>query len=357
MADALSVEAIDALETAFSGILPGTVPGGLTRTLRVTPRRIRPLGMGGYVGQHVDPSAQLFGRRVAAQIEVSIAGGNDTAAGSYSATLVGEILASSRAELAQRGIHRLTGTPTDSVRSLAFDIDFEFVKLPDAGEGVIETLDLDAFANTTPYRTRSVFDFAGAPLALAPDPLADFHAEDAPGLDGGSPAGAWSFVAAAPAAIVQSAATQGGPLDLSAPEKAGAQLFFRPGGKPLALARLVLRIDFQSSDEDGVGAVFCRRAADDYLFFLASQRHAYHLFGQRTSAGWTVIASAAAGFLLGSPQRLVIAAWDTTLSASLNGRHTLSAELAVPAGAGEVGLLTHGNAGTRFTGARLIELV
>jgi hypothetical protein len=357
MADALSLEAIGALEAAFAGILPGGVPAGLTRQLRIMPQRVRPAGMGGYVGQHREPSAGLFGRRVNAVVEVSIVGGNDTTAGGYSATLSGQILAQSRSDLAQRGIHRLTGTPVGGVRTLAFSVDFEFIKEPVAGEGVILDLALDSFANTTPYRTRGVFEFAGPSLALAADPLADFHAEDAPGLDPGSPPGAWSFSNAAPAALVQGAATQGGPLDLSAPEKAGAQLFFRPGGAPLNLTRLVLRIDFQSASPDGVGAVLGRRAADDYLFFLASQRHAYHLFGRRTPAGWTVLGSAPTGFTTGAPHRLVIAAWDTTLTAELDGRHTLAATLPGGLAAGEVGLLTHANAATRFLTGRVMELV
>jgi hypothetical protein len=357
MADVLSVEAIGALETAFAGLLPGAVPAGLTRQVRVLPRRVRPLGMGGYVGQHIDPSAGLFGRRIDAVVEVSIAGGNDTAASGYSATLSGQILAQSRTDLAQRGIHRLAGSPTESVRSLAFNIDFEFIKVPVAGEGLIVDLAIDAFNNVTPYRTRSVFEFAGASLALAADPMADFHAEDAPDLDAGSPPCAWSFSNAAPPAIVQTAATQGGPLDLSTPVKAGAQLFIRPGGTPLSLARLVLRIDFQSASPDGIGAVFGRRAADDHFFFLASQRHGYHLFGRRTPAGWSVLASSAAGFATATPHRLVIAAWDDSLSAELDGKHTLGVSTAEPLAAGEVGLLTHGNNAARFLAGRVMELV
>lgn len=357
MADALAVEAIGALETVVSGLLPATIPPGLTRQVRVLAERIRPVGMGGYIGQHRGPSAALFGRRVSARVEVNIAGGTDTIASGYSATLAGQLLAQTRNDLAQQGIHRITGTPTTSARSLAFSVDFEFIKVPDAGEGVILDLAIDSFANTTPYRTRSVFEFAGPSLAVAPAPMADFHAEDAPDLNPGSPPGAWSFSNAAPPAIIQSAASQGGPLDLSTPEKAGTQLFIRPGGAPLNLDRLVLRIDFQSASQDGIGALFNRRAADDYLFFLASQRHGYHLFGRRTPAGWALLGSAEAGFTLNTPQRLIITAWDGTLSAELDGRHTLTAMAPEAPGKGEVGLLTHGNAATRFLAGRVMELI
>ena len=144
MADALSVEALGVLETAIAEILPVPVPAGLNRQVRVLARRVRPLGMGGYVGRHVDPTASLFGRRVDARIEVNVAGGNDSTAGGYVATLAGALLAQSRGELAERGIHRLHRVPTEGLRDLAFDIDFEFVKLPEAGEGVITDLIIEA---------------------------------------------------------------------------------------------------------------------------------------------------------------------------------------------------------------------
>jgi len=146
MSDALSVEAIGVLEGAFTALLPIGVPAGLSRQIRVLPLRVRPLGLGGYVGRHIEPDASLFGRRIDARVELAVTGGNDGAAGGYTATLSGAILAQTRGDLAQRGIHRLTRVSTEGPRALAYDIDFEFVRLPDAGEGVIT----DLILNTTP---------------------------------------------------------------------------------------------------------------------------------------------------------------------------------------------------------------
>lgn len=143
MSDALSVEAIGVLEGAFAALLPIGVPAGLSRQIRVMPTRIRPLGLGGYVGRHLEPDATLFGRRVAARVELAVTGGNDSVASTYTASLSGAILAQSRGELAQRGIHRLARVDADGPRALVFDIDFEFVRLPDAGEGVITDLVLN----------------------------------------------------------------------------------------------------------------------------------------------------------------------------------------------------------------------
>jgi hypothetical protein len=354
MSDAVSAEALVALETAVAALLPAAVPQGLTRQLRIRAQSVRPLGMGGYVGLHRAPDAALYGRRIAARVDVGVAGGNDATAQGYAAALCGQVLSASRAETAQRGIHRIRGAEATDARSAAFDVDFEYVPVPATGEGVIETLALETLSNVTPYRTRMVADFAGASLAVAAAPLADF----APFTDAeATPAGAWSVSAAAPAAIVQTAASRGGPLDLADAQKAGTMLLWRPRGIALDLPRFVLSVVFASTSPDGVGVVFHRRSADDYAFFLASQRHGYHLFGRRRPGGWEALASSAFGFAAtGASQRLVVLAYDGQLVAELDGRRTLVAA-AAPAAGGEVGLLTHGNAVARFTAGRLMGLV
>lgn len=352
MADVVSTEAMAALETAVTALLPPLVPDGLTRRVRVYAQTIRPLGMGGYVGLHREPDATLHGRRVAARIDVDVSGGSDAAAQDYAATLAGQFLAQTRGEFAQRGIQRLRGVTASSGRALAFDVDFEYIRIPVAGEGLITDLALETFSNTTPYRTRPVADFAATSLALEAAPLADFvPVDDAQA----APPGAWSLAAAAPAAIVQTAATVGGPLALADPQKAGAQLLWRPRGVALNLARFVASIVLRSSSPDGIGLVFHRRGADDYFFFLASQRHGYHLFGRRRPAGWDTLASAPFGFDTAVPQRLVIGAYDGRLFAELDEQRTLIAT-ADPQPGGEIGLLTHGNDAARFLSGRLLEL-
>lgn len=349
MADDVAVEALAALQTAVASLLPAAVPAGLTRDLRVSARAVRPLGLGGYVGRHLDPDGTLRGRRVAARVDVAVGGGEDSAAQGYAATLAGQILAQSAAEFAQRGIRRIRGVDAASERALAFDVDFEYVQVPSTGSGVISDLALSLFNNVTPYGTQLVAQFAAASLPAAPDPLADFL----PLTDAGAaPPAAWGVDATA---IVQTAATAGGAPALADPVKAGAQLLWRPRGQALDLPRLVFEIDFATASPEGVGIVLHRRAADDFVFFLASQAQGYHLFGRRRPAGWETVASAAAGFATGRAHRLLVVSHDGQLSADLDGRRTLTAATAPPAG-GEVGLLTHGNDAARFAAGRLLRL-
>lgn len=365
MSDLVSLEALGALETALGELLPDPAPAPLTRHMQVVPTEVRALGLGAYVGQHLAPDAPLHGRRVAARLELSIDGGADAAAQAYGALLTRQLLSNSRSEFARRGILRLRSLAPGAARSLAFEVDFEFVKLPAAGEGLIERIALDAFTNLTPYKTRTRVEFSADALATEAAPLDGFFAIDDADLNPASPAGAWSLAPASgpnPAAIVQTAATRGGPLALQAPggvnaRKAGAMLMMRPGGLPLSLQRLVLRVDLASNSPDGVGLVFRRRAADDHWFFLVSQRHGYHLFGRRTPAGWAAVASSAEGLAPGVPHRLVIAAYDDQLFAELDGRRTLSARTDETALPGEVGLLTHGNNAARFLAGHVMELL
>lgn len=365
MSDPVSVEALGALETALGALLPAPAPAPLTRRMRVVPTEVRSIGLGAYVGQHLAPDAPLHGRRVAARLELSIEGGPDAVALAYAAALTRQLLSNSRSEFAQRGIQRLRSVGGSVPRSLSFEVDFEFVKLPEAGEGLIERIALDEFNNVTPYKTRTRAQFAADALATEALPLAAFAAVDDADLDAGSPPGAWLLAPEAgptPAAIVQTALTRGGPLALETAgvvdaRKAGAMLLMRPGGAALSLAQLVLRIDVASASPDGIGVVFRRRAADDHWFFLASQRHGYHLFGRRTPAGWAAIASSAEGLATGVPHRLVVGAYDDVLFADLDGRRTLTARVGEVALPGEVGMLTHGNNAARFLAGRVMELL
>ena len=355
--DSVAVEAVTALEAAVGTLLPAAVPPSLTRRVRVLVTRIRSAGLGGYVGQNPDPAANLFARRVDARIEVSIAGGADDAAFAYGAQLASGMLAQARADLARQGILRLRGMPPTGSRDLAFDIGFEYIKVPTAGEAVIDSLDLNLYPNTTPYRARFRWDFAAAALAGQAVPLAEFLAVDDPDLDAGSPAGNWSFQTAAPPCIVQTTAARGGALALTEPRKAGTQLLWRPKALPLALPRMIAVVDFDSSSPDGVGLVFGRKSANDFWFFLASQQQGYHVFGRRTPAAWSLVGTpAAAGFSLNVRQRFVIGAYDRTLFAELGGNRTLSVTADETVQAGEIGLLTHGNGGARFFAGQLIEL-
>ena len=192
----------------------------------------------------------------------------------------------------------------------------------------------------------------------APSPLADFAPVDDTDLNAASPAGAWSYNAPL-GCIVQTAAARGGVLTLADDRKAGAQLLWRIGGAPLALARFIAVVEFESTSQDGIGLVFGRTGANERLHFLASQRNGYHVFGRKAGAdAWSVIGEpATAGFATGVRHALAITVFDHTLRASLDGVQTLDVRTQTPVPAGEIGFFTHGNSGARVHRVRLIELL
>lgn len=143
MPDALSQDAIAALGLAVESLLPSDTPAGLNRTRMVETQRVRPLGLGGYVGNHIDPDAALLGRRLSARVSISIGGGNDANARAHAGTLADHLLCLSRSELLAAGIHGLRRAHSSDPRVIVFELDFEFISTPTTAEGVISDLVLD----------------------------------------------------------------------------------------------------------------------------------------------------------------------------------------------------------------------
>jgi len=308
---------------------------------------------------HPDPRGPIRARLLDATLELRVNGGSEAAASDYLRGLTRALLTQHHTDLRAQGIERLSrrDEPAVDSRRVHFDLRFEYRHLPTESEGLIQTLDLGLDTNVTPYRARYRFDFAARTLTGNPQPLAQFQPVDDTDLNAGAPAGAWSYDASSQC-IVQTAATRGGALTLNQDRKAGAQLLWRIGGAPLALARFIAVVEFESASPDGVGIVFGRTGANDRLHFLASQRHGYHVFGRKAGAAvWSAIgAPAAAGFATGVRHTLAVTAFDQTLRAALDGVQTLEVQTDTPVPAGEIGFFTHGNDGARFHRVRLIEL-
>lgn len=359
MADVESEAALAALDATIAALPWPAPPGGLARQVRVWPNAIRPRGLGGYVGEHLLPRGAIRARLLEAVVELRVDGGSDAAAVAYLRGLTGAFLAQQPGALRAQGIERLRrrDEPVADPRLARFDLRFEYRQLPTASEGRIDTLDLGIDTNVTPYRARYRFDLAARTLAGAPQPLADFAPANDTDLDAGSPSGVWGYDGVA-RSVVQTAATRGGALAADDPRKAGAMLLWRIGGAPLAVARFMAVLEFESATAQGVGLVFGRTGANDRWHFVASQANGYHLFGRKAGDAWSVIgAPASAGFVPGQRHTLALTVFDRTLRAALDGEQTLEVHADDPVPAGEIGFFTHGNDGARFHRARLLELV
>lgn len=357
--DPIAQRALVALDTAIANLLPGPVPDGLQRSVRVLPSRIGVSGLGGYVGTHDAPAGSIFARRVSATLSLDVQGGTEAAAGQHLDQVVRGLLVRDRGLLRQAGIQGLTLQPDKvSPRAAVLSVAYEYIELPTAGEGVIDGIDLSLLTGLSSRRPRFLWDVAARSLLGAAQPLAEFESDDGADLDVGSPPGSWAFVPAGPH-IAQSANARGGALAVDDPKKAGAMLLFRPAGLPLSLRHFVVVVDFESGASGAVGLVFSRPGNGDYAYFLASQAEQYHVFGQKRGALYQTLGAPTlgAGFAPGARHELMIIAEGNALHAELDGTRTLSVSLAEPLVPGELGFFTHSTDQARFYRARVVELV
>lgn len=354
--DSIAQQALAALDAAVTGMLPASVPGGLTRVVRISPTQITPTGMGGYIGLQNEPQAGVFGRRVQATVRVAVQGGQDQLANDHVDLVTRTLLLQDRIDLRKKGIFKLAANAMEN-RAAQFQCLFEYEFHPGAGEGVIETLDLALENNLTPYKAQFVWNLATLSLAGSATPLADFSVSDDPDATA-TPVSQWAYNDATQC-IEQNAAVRGGPLTLAQPKKAGAQLLWRPNGAPLALDKFVMSCEFESASQDGIGLVFHRENSQNFYFFLASERNRYHVFGRKKAGIYILIGAANtdAGFSLNTHHQLKIISFDGQLSAMLDDEQTLSVNAGENLFAGEMGYLTHGNNRARFYRARTIRLI
>jgi len=359
--DELNELALNALNSAVTAFLPASVPGGLTRRVQLLPEAVRPAGIGGYIGTYADPQGLIYGRYLSARILISLQGGNDANAAAYLQQIIDGLLQQHHGDLRRAGIQSLKLLP-DSVdsRNAQFDLAFEYRHLPTVGGDVIETLDLSVENNYTPYRTRFLWDLAGRTLIGSAAPLEDFFAPASAelNLSAGSPDPQWSFNDAE-GRIEQTSAAKGGLLTLSQALKAGPQLLWRPAGRIFNLSRFIAVVEFESGSPDGIGLVFGRTDGENLWYFLASNRHQYHLFGCREAGNYSFVGTPTTGigFNLNTRHVLNLTVFDRTLIATLDGVQTLAVTSNSPVSAGELGFFTHGNNDARFYRVRLIELI
>ena len=144
--DEISAEALTNLNTTVNSLFATLSPAP---EVEVLPTKITPTGLGGYVGEHEDPIGDLFGRRVEAQVLVTVSGSNNNVLNNRALAVRNAILSLSRAERVQKGIHRATPdldiAPATQAnrRNLGFNIVYEFIKVPEDAEGIIQEIPLN----------------------------------------------------------------------------------------------------------------------------------------------------------------------------------------------------------------------
>jgi hypothetical protein len=149
--DALLSEALVALDTALSGLLPSPADASLKPALTVLPVRCLATGLGGYIGINIDPIGQLGGCRLEALAIVTVKAPALADLNGALSDSTRAIVAADQKDLRKSGVQEISldslgPTPAqDAVapfqREVTFRIKFEYLKKPEAGEGVIKVVE------------------------------------------------------------------------------------------------------------------------------------------------------------------------------------------------------------------------
>ncbi len=366
--DAVAQAAINHLETVLEGYLPAVTAASITRNLMVIPKRIKPLGIGGYVGKHDDPEAEIYGRFLEAQAEIRVLENssdldriNDELNG-----LMTALLATDRETLRGDGIFKLdlqSLTPPDSDNSNArvatFDIQCEHQLIPSEAGGRIDFITLKDLLNPADGKAEFIANIDAGLLGGLPDPLADFLPLTDTNVNGSSPPANWSYNAAE-GRIEQINQARGGGLSATQPRKAGAQLLLRPEGTPAPQQHLVFSFDFDADNRHGIGCVLRRQDSENFYYFLVSEANDYQIFGKKIAGSWSFLDSGGRSshtdIEFSARQRLQVIVLENRFLAYLDERLICEGEDASLGDAGEVGLLTHRNDAAYFYAVDLVKL-
>jgi hypothetical protein len=366
--DLISQAAVSHLETVLTGYLPPVSSGSVNRDVLIVPKRIKPLGLGAYVGMHDDPSAEIYGRSVEATAEFRISRkGNDLSAiNSEISSLTTALLATDRSTLRNDGIYILkldelsspTAVGNGNARTATFTIHYEYQDIPSQAGGVIDEIVLKDLLNPSDGPAGFLVNMDARLLDGLVDPLADFLSVTDTNINVSSPAANWVYNSPEKR-IEQRNATRGGSLSLNNSRKAGAQLILQPGGNPLAIKNGAIRIKLSSTDPDGIGCVFRWQDVENFYYFLMSDRNDYQIFGKKVGGSFSFLAEGGQSNLdtiqLDDPHELRVIALGDRFQAYLNDQLVCEGVDGALADAGQMGFLSHGNSAAFFYGMDVIE--
>jgi hypothetical protein len=363
--DAIAAEALATLTTAMTSLLPAPSDPGIPHSVMVLPVRITRTGLGGFVGIHPDPQGEVVGRRVSARVNVSVGAQNANGLDAAVSQVTQAVMLTGRDELAQLGIHRLSvlelgprpepqqgGPPAAARRDVAFDVIYEFLKLPDQAGGIIETIPLDIDATTASNDPRVLLrgPFIAQSLDL-------FEVLDDAAAGTAAPS-AWTFDAAAEA-IRQSSDIRGG-SDTPNADKPGTYLVLRPSPLRPALRDFTIASEMLSSSQGGVGFVFRFVDSDNFYFALLDSRTGFRMFGKKVNGAFAALEDGGldtnAGFTTNALMRVRLVAQGDAFTMLIDGATVLEGRDGEIAAAGRVGFMTRHCTGARFFDVMLVGL-
>lgn len=152
-----SIDVLTGLTNALRSLLPTVTDADLQPTILISPTRIVPTGLGGFVGTQDDPKGEVVGRRLEGTVLLTVKGRNADALNQAVTDAIAALVGANRSTLLQRGILQISlntisvqsGTTTGGApappleRTLAFHLLYEFLKLPTESEELIQHIPIN----------------------------------------------------------------------------------------------------------------------------------------------------------------------------------------------------------------------
>lgn len=355
-------EAIQALNTALSGLLPPVAGPQFTPDVLINPVKSHPAGIGGYVGLNSDPVGEVHARRLQAQVVVRIKADSLATLSGTESAVTNALVGANQTLLRTQGIYRITrdtdfgqvlaaadGLEVAAGKDIRFDVDFEYRRLPTQAEGVIDSVPLDLILNSIGGQPRSLFE-----SDFTQDPLGRFNIFDDSPTSGGP--SAWSHDAAR-ARVLQTSAIGGGSNAFNA-NKRGSYLVLQPSQVSALPANFLLYAEL-GADSGGIGLVFNFQDVDNYFFFIMSQPTPYALIGRKQAGNFTFLDQG--GQLNGSSyspgeHSIRLVQQNGQIDIAIDQIALLSARENISPAAGSIGFLSRNSASARFHSLRWLAL-
>lgn len=362
--DIIAHEAVTALSSVVSALLPVSPTPPHQATVSVVPEKVSPTGLGGYVGPAVDPMGDVVGRRIQARLVVTARAGALAGLGAAVQQVSTALLGAGSTSLRGQGILKLgmgemgpasvagQGANQVASREVIFSVLFEHLRLPEAGEGVIDQVPLMMEVATTERGGRSIRSGG-----FGPGSLDTFEVFDDPAANQGGPSdwtyheeGRW---------IEQLSNIRGGSFEIT-PNKPGTYLVLRNTTAIPPLSDFVVSTELETDDIDAIGLVFRWRDVDNFYFLLLDARRDYRMIARKVAGNFEALDPAAVvevpGFVPGATHSVRLAVQGESFRVHVDGALALEASDDALTGPGRIGFFCRANESARFHRLDVVEL-
>jgi hypothetical protein len=361
--DATVADAVQALNSAVSALIPPPADPAHTPDILINPVKTHPAGIGGYVGMHPSPLGEIFSRRLKAQVVVRVKADSVADLSAAEITVTSALVAADQTRLRSQGIYQISrdtgfgevftaiddGIDTGVGKDIRFDVDYEYTRLPDAPSGVIEELPLDLLLKETDSEPRVLYD-----EDFDTDPLAVFTAIDDPEPQGGPSNWIYNDI---DGRVEQTSTIRGG-SNLFNASKRGTCLVLQASIVPAAPTDWVLYAEI-GAEVGGIGVVFNFVDIDNYHYFVMNRESLYRLCGKRVNGTFSFLDAGGQddgnGYEPGD-YSLRIIQQNGELQIAIDNQPIFTASEDTPPPAGSVGFFCRNSPTARFRSLRWIAL-